>query len=96
MSSPIFNLEHSEEEWGARLKVAAEADRAARGQYRKALADYRRVIADPTSERNAADKSRLALDEAQRNEKVVRAEYLRILRIFKRFRTQRPGNHTWR
>ena len=70
MSSPIHNHEHSEEEWGARLKASAEADRAARSQYRKALADYRNVLAGSTSERDAADKSRLALDEAQRNEKV--------------------------
>ena len=87
VSDPIPNSEQIEKEWRARLEAAAQTDSAARGQYRKALAAA-------LSGEGLAEKSRLALDEAQRTERVARAEYLRILRIFKSFRIKgREVNH---
>lgn len=94
MSDSIPKREQIEKEWRARLKAAADADSAARGQYRKALADYRRALADALSEKGLAERSELALDEAQRTEKAARTEYLRILRIFKSFRIKgREAKH---
>ena len=49
-----------EKTWMMRLKAAAEADQAAREQYRKALSD---AVALNTEE------SRLALDEARRTKR---------------------------
>lgn len=77
---PEPSRDEIEKMWIMHLRAAAEADQAAREEYRRALAD---AVSLNTEE------SRLALDEARRNETATRAEYLRVLRILKSLRIKR-------